>query len=65
MRNKRISLYKAKAYIHGWPSIVYGYSKDFAKNSGYTVTFVKYAGNFTEKHARLLVNSRSFGEFVK
>lgn len=65
MRNKRISLYKAKVYIHGWPSIVYGYSKDFAKNSGYTVTFVKYAGNFTAKHARLLVDSRSFGEFVE
>lgn len=65
MRSKRISLYKAKTFIHGWPSIVYGYSKDFAKNAGYTVTFVKYAGNFTEKHARLLVDSRSFGEFVK
>lgn len=62
---KRIPLYKAKAYIHGWPSIVYGYSKDFTKNAGYTVTFVKYAGNFTEKHARLLVNSRNFGEFVE
>lgn len=65
MRSKRISLYKAKTFIHGWPSIVYGYSKDFAKSSGYTVTSVKYAGKFTEKHARLLVDSRSFGEFVK
>ena len=62
---KRIPLYKAKTFIPGWPSIVYVDSKDFAKNTGYAVTFVKYAGNFTEKHARLLVDSRSFGEFVK
>ena len=62
---KRIPLYKAKVFINGWPSIVYGYSKDFVKNAGYLVISVKYAGNFTEKHARLLVNSRSFGEFVK
>lgn len=62
---KRIPLYKAKAYIHGWPSIVYGRSKDFVKAFGYPVTCVKYAGNFTENHAMLLVNSRSFGEFVE
>ena len=65
MKSKRIGLYYVKVFINGWPSVVYGYSKDFAKNAGYTVTFVKYAGNFTEKHARLLVDSRSFGEFVK
>lgn len=62
---KRIPLYKAKAFIHGWPSIVYGRGKDFAKKLNYPVTCVKYAGNFTVKHARLLVNSRSFGEFVE
>lgn len=62
---KRIPLYKAKAFIHGWPSIVYGLSKDFVKSLNYPVACVKYAGNFSENHARILIDSRSFGEFVK
>ena len=59
MRNKRISLYKAKAYIHGWPSIVYGYSKDFAKKRRLYGYFCKVRRKFYRK------TCKAFGQLQK